>query len=114
MKKRARQLRERQTATEARLWYHLRNRRMKGNKFRRQHPIGKYVVDFYCPNACLAIELDGGGHAEEKQKIYDDEREKILASYGVKVVRFWDNEVWQELESVLQRIWDILPENPSP
>ena len=114
MEKRARQLRERQTATEARLWYHLRNRRMKGNKFRRQHPIGKYVVDFYCPTAHLAIELDGGGHAEKKQEIYDDEREKVLASYGVKVVRFWDNEVWQELESVLQRIWDILPENPSP
>ena len=67
---------------KAPLWYRFRDRRMKGMKFRRQHPIDGYVVDFYCPGARLAVELDGGGHTEKKQKSYDREREKPLAFMG--------------------------------
>ena len=114
MKNRARQLRKRQTETEARLWSHLRSRQIKGMKFRRQHSVSPYILDFYCPEAHLAIELDGGGHTEKSQKLYDYNREKVLALYGIRVLRFWDNEVWEELESVLQEIWNTLPDNPSP
>lgn len=87
---------------------------MKDMKFRRQHPIDSYIVDFYCPMASLAIELDGGGHAEKDQERHDRERERVLASHGIEVLRFWDNEVWNNLEGVLQKIWDKLPDNPSP
>ena len=87
---------------------------MKGMKFRRQHPIGPYIIDFYCSSAKLAVELDGGGHTEKLQKLHDQNRERFLASKGIKVMRFWDTEVWKELESVLREIWDRLPDNPSP
>ena len=87
---------------------------MKGKKFRRQHPIGNYIVDFYCPEARLAVELDGGGHKLKKQKEYDDKRGKKLSKNGIRVLRFWDNEVWDNLEGVLEVIYRELPDDPSP
>ncbi len=96
MKGQERHLRKGQTEIEARLWHYIRDRRLKGKKFRRQHPIGAYILDFYCPEAKLAIELDGGGHAEQAQKVYAAERERVLALRGIEVLRFWDNEVWKE------------------
>ncbi len=106
----ARKLRRDQTETEARLWKYLRDRRLKGVKFRRQHPIGKYILDFYCPEVCLAIELDGSGHKDPKQKEHDKLRDQYIRDQGVKILRFWDNDVWRNLDGVLRVIWNELPE----
>jgi len=125
---RARLLRNKATEPERILWQHLRNRNFAGYKFRRQHPFDGYVLDFYCPSAKLAIELDGGGHNYCAGQIRDQTRSEFLArhiaSYNVKagdgvvVLRFWNHQVRRELDSVLRAIWFALEErqqnNPSP
>lgn len=98
-------LRKKATDTERTLWRHLRNRNFSGYKFRRQHPFGSYTLDFYCPAAKLAIELDGGGHNYWFGQIRDETRSKILADHGVTVLRFWNHQVRYELDSVLKAIW---------
>jgi very-short-patch-repair endonuclease len=75
-----------------------------GYKFRRQHPAGRYILDFYCHDANLGIELDGGGHLNESQSVYDESRTEELAGMGIKVIRFWNNEVLQQTEAVLEVI----------
>ena len=110
---RARELRKRQTLAEAKLWYHLRRRALFGVKFRRQHPIGEYFVDFYCEEAKLAIELDGGGHAGQQQRTYDDARTAELKRQRIRVLRFWNNDVLQNTDGVLQRIGEAV-RPPSP
>jgi very-short-patch-repair endonuclease len=107
----ARGLRENQTDAESRLWLLLRDRRLAGWKFRRQHPIPPYVVDFYCGEAGLVIELDGSQHAEAIEP--DDRRTSVLESRGLRVRRYWNNEVLAATETVLQDIWNALHE-PSP
>src|SRR5947208_16273324 len=91
---------------------------LRGHKFRRQHPFDDYVLDFYCPNANLAIELDGGGHNYRTGQIRDRTRSEFLARHGVVVLRFWNHQIRQELDSVLRAIWFALEErqqnNPSP
>jgi very-short-patch-repair endonuclease len=94
-------LRKKATATERILWRHLRNRNFAGYKFRRQHPLDRYILDFYCPAAKLAIELDGGGHNYRGGQIRDETRSEFLARQGVVVLRFWNHQVRQELDSVL-------------
>jgi very-short-patch-repair endonuclease len=115
---RARSLRKRTTECERILWRHLRNRNFAGYKFRRQHPIDPYTLDFYCPTAKLAIELDGGGHNYRGGQMRDQRREKFLVNKGIAVVRFWNHQVREELDSVLQAIWFALEEqtgrDPSP
>ena len=115
---RARLLRRKATEPERILWRHLRNRDFAGHKFRRQHPFDDYVLDFYCPNAKLAIELDGGGHNYRTGQIRDRTRSEFLVRHGVLVLRFWNHQVRQELDSVLRAIWFALEErqknNPSP
>ena len=115
---RARSLRKRATECERILWRHLRNRNFTGYKFRRQHPIDPYTLDFYCPTAKLAIELDGGGHNYRGGQMRDQRREKFLANKGIAVVRFWNHQVREELDSVLRAIWLALEKraenNPSP
>jgi len=115
---RARLLRKKATDTERILWRHLRNRNFAGYKFRRQHPLDCYILDFYCPTAKLAIELDGGGHNYRGGQIRDRTRSEFLARKGIIVLRFWNHQVRQELDSVLQAIWFALQErcssNPSP
>ena len=115
---RARLLRKKATESERILWRHLRNRNFAGFKFRRQHPFDDYVLDFYCPSAKLGIELDGGGHNYRAGKIRDRSRSEFLARHRVIVLRFWNHQVRQELDSVLQAIWFALEErqksNPSP
>jgi very-short-patch-repair endonuclease len=109
----ARSLRTRQTDTEQRLWTRLRDRRLLGFKFRRQHPIGRYIVDFCCAEAKLVIELDGGQHANDR--VHDAERTAMLKRDGYRVIRFWDNDVFQNLEGVLVRIAEALKTpHPSP
>ncbi|VEB94985.1 Protein of uncharacterised function (DUF559) [Cedecea lapagei] len=101
------------TPEESLLWYQLRCRRFAAFKFRRQHPIGPYIVDFACCAARLAIELDGGQH--EAQRGYDARRTKYLNEQGWRVRRFWNNELWGELEGVLTVILQDLNElRPSP
>jgi len=107
----ARQLRQQQTDAETKMWYLLRDRRLAGRKFRRQHPIPPYVVDFYCHEAKLVIELDGGQHAETQD--YDKARTAFLEQQGLRVLRFWNNEVLQETEGVLETIWREI-HRPSP
>jgi very-short-patch-repair endonuclease len=101
---RARQLRENSTDVEARMWSKLRGGRLDGLNFRRQHPAGPYTLDFYCSQLRLAIELDGGQHSEQSQQKRDDIRTRWLASRGVTVLRFWNNDVTQNLRGVLDTI----------
>lgn len=100
---RARKLRCEQTAAEMLLWRQLRDRRLAGEKFRRQHPIDPYIVDFVCLSRRLIIELDGGQHAE-RRKAYDLKRDNFLRSRGFGILRFWNNDVFDNLEGVLGRI----------
>ena len=112
----ARQLRKNSTRHERVLWRHLRNRQFQGWKFRRQHPVDHYVIDFYCPKARLAIELDGGGHNFATRESLDQERTNFLASKDIEVLRFWNHQVTEQLDSVLETIWRALEQrrNPSP
>ena len=109
----ARQLRKEQTDAEILLWYILRNRRFCGFKFRRQYPKCGYILDFYCHDEALAVELDGGGHNDEEQRIYDIERSKVLEAAGIRVLRFWNNDVLTSLEDVLEEIFQKLQTSPS-
>lgn len=103
MKHRARQLRRQQTDAERHLWYYLRDRRLRGYKFRRQHLIDRYIVDFACLEVGLIVELDGGQHAEET-RAYDSARTKTLESCGFCVLRFWNDQVFKETDAVLEGI----------
>ncbi|MDD5181278.1 MAG: endonuclease domain-containing protein [Gallionellaceae bacterium] len=99
---RAKVLRTEQTMVEQRLWYHLRAHRFMRLKFKRQKPIGRYIVDFVCLECRLIIEIDGGQHTEQTE--YDQTRDAWLRSEGYTVLRFWNNEVLQQMEGVLERI----------
>ena len=104
---RSRRLRRDSTDAEKRLWSFLRNRNLEGWKFRRQVPIDSFIVDFCCIEARLIVELDGGQHADQK-KCYDDLRTRQLKGLGFRVLRFWNSEVLQETEGVLQEICRML------
>jgi very-short-patch-repair endonuclease len=96
----AKALRQSGTEAEQALWYRLRAGRLCGLKFRRQHPLPPYVADFYCDASRLVIELDGSQHSDEM----DHDRTRFLEARGIKVVRFWDNDVLQRLDAVLEAI----------
>jgi very-short-patch-repair endonuclease len=96
----ARNLRQRSTDAERRLWRHLRSRQLEGAKFVRQFPIGSFVVDFACRSAHLAIELDGGQH----NQIADATRSEIIEAFGYRIIRFWNNDVLQNTDGVLEAI----------
>ena len=121
----SRRLRKNMTDTEVRLWSHIRRRQIDGWKFRRQHPIGEYIVDFYCPAARLVIELDGSSHDHEVQFAYDQARQRWLEAKGYKVLRFSadsDKEdylegVWESIQYELEHIstpWGPLPRIEEP
>jgi very-short-patch-repair endonuclease len=113
----ARKLRLRSTDAERALWHHLRNRTLMNCKFRRQHPIGPYVVDFACVERALIIELDGGQHV---QCDADALRTQFLQANGFRVLRFWNNDALMQTEVLLAVIHDTLAasacphSNPSP
>jgi very-short-patch-repair endonuclease len=102
MKERSRQLRSRQSDAESRLWYHLRNRQLEGWKFRRQHVVGPFIVDFVCLERSLVVEADGGQHGENREK--DEQRSKFLTGRGLRVLRFWNHEILDNTQSVLSVI----------
>jgi very-short-patch-repair endonuclease len=99
-------LRTNSTDAEKRLWQALRNRQLQGHKFRRQHPIPPYVVDFVCLEYRLIVELDGGQHAEAQ--VYDSTRTEALERLGYKVLRFWNNELFENTQGVLERVLEQL------
>jgi very-short-patch-repair endonuclease len=111
----ARELRTRSTEAEELLWLVLRNRQFCGFKFRRQHPVSRFILDFYCHEAKLAIELDGSGHSDDDQMVYDAERTKELEAADIKVLRFWNRDVLTKIESVMDEIYRVLcsPDFPS-
>jgi len=98
----AKALRNASTDAEKRLWSHLKSSQMEGIKFRRQEPVEGFIVDFVSYDKRLIIELDGGQHVAAKQE--DEQRDRCLAGYGFKVLRFWDNDVFQNLQGVLEVI----------
>ena len=104
----AKQLRTAQTEAEQKLWSFLRNKQLKGKKFRRQHAIAGYVVDFYCHECKLVIELDGNYHNDDQAKEYDKARTVLLKEHGITVVRFWNEDVMKEVENVLEKIGSCL------
>ena len=104
----ARTLRRTMTDAEQLLWHCLRRKQLGGFRFRRQHPFERFVLDFYCCEVKLAIELDGGQHNEPEAQVRDKVRSELLACNGIEVVRFWNNEVFANIEGVLQRIHDEL------
>ncbi|MHB0967469.1 MAG: endonuclease domain-containing protein [Bellilinea sp.] len=106
----ARQLRRDQTLAETKLWLALRSHQLENIHFRRQHPIGNYIVDFCAPQAKLIIELDGSQHLEQQE--YDAERTEFLESKGYRVLRFWNRDVLNNLDGVMIMILDAV--NPDP
>ena len=110
----AKTLRSCQTDAEQRLWHQLRAHRFMGLKFKRQKPIGHYIVDFICIEYQLIIEVDGGQHINQME--YDSERTGWLKSEGFTILRFWNHEVLQAMDSVLERIQQAVVEiaTPSP
>ncbi|MCE1255516.1 MAG: endonuclease domain-containing protein [Anaerolineae bacterium] len=100
------ELRQNQTEAEGKLWQALRAHRLNGIHFRRQHAIGPYIVDFVAPRQKTIIELDGGQHLEQQD--YDAERTAYLEAKGYRVMRFWNNEVLENLDGVLQVIMDAI------
>jgi very-short-patch-repair endonuclease len=104
LKDRRRELRQSQTEAEKSFWGQVRNKRFMGLKFFRQYSVGQYILDFYCPEIRLAVELDGGQHNEPEQREYDAARTDYLHAHGIRVLRFWNHEVMSEMEGVLMRM----------
>ncbi|MBI1883568.1 MAG: endonuclease domain-containing protein [Chlamydiae bacterium] len=109
----AKSLRRNATDTERFLWEFLRSNRLAKFKFRRQVPLGPYIVDFVCQKQRVIVECDGGQHAQ-RQKTYDDERDQWLKIEGYRVLRFWNNQILKEHEAVLQVIYEACADTPHP
>ena len=114
----SRRFRKKQTQTESLLWSRLRNRELAGLKFRRQHPIGRYIADFYCHEHKLVIEVDGGVHMKQDKRLYDRLREEAIEAEGYRVVRVTSDEIKKDIEAVLRTIkltgLSSPPRSPSP
>jgi very-short-patch-repair endonuclease len=104
-KQNAIQLRKKSTPAERKLWSRIRNDQL-GVTFRRQHAIGNYIPDFWSPKAKLILEFDGSQHFDQKD--YDEERTTYFEARGYRVLRFWNNDVMNDMEGVLKAIWDVL------
>src|SRR4051812_25053481 len=107
----ARRLRRNQTDAERVLWFRLRDRRLDGWKFKRQVAIDRFVVDFFCADGKLIVEIDGGQHEQEKDR--DRNRTEILEAMGYLVLRFWNNDVMQNTDGVLETILSTLNQQRS-
>ncbi|UOO81700.1 endonuclease domain-containing protein [Uruburuella testudinis] len=102
----AKVMRREMTDAEQRLWHYLRAGRLNGYKFRRQQPMGRYIVDFVCVTPKLIVEADGGQHAEQAE--YDEERSQYLHGLGFTVLRFWNDEILRQTDDVLAQILSVL------
>jgi very-short-patch-repair endonuclease len=103
----ARRMRREPTDAEKKLWSRLRDRQIGGFKFRRQVPLGGYILDYFCKEAKLGVELDGGQHADAEEARYDAGRDEALRKLGVEVLRFPDDEAIKDTDAVLARILEI-------
>jgi very-short-patch-repair endonuclease len=103
----SRLLRKNQTPWEAKFWHYLRAQRFYGLKFKRQVQIGKYIYDFSCREKMLLVEADGGQHNESKISQYDELKQNFAEKIGYKVLRFWNNEIDQNIEGVLSKIKEV-------
>jgi very-short-patch-repair endonuclease len=101
-------LRKNMTDAENTLWIRLRRKQLNGHHFYRQKIVGKYIVDFYCPKAGIAIELDGGQHYSEAGRAKDSKRDEVLTRMGLRVLRFSDRDVFENIDGVLRKIWSCL------
>ena len=112
LKQRRRELRRNQTDAEKVFWARVRNRQFKGMRFFRQYSLGIYILDFYCPEVRLAVELDGGQHAWSDNREYDAFRSEYLKAHGIEVIRFWDNEALSDMQGVLNELFlKVTPPN---
>jgi len=105
-------LRKKQTGAEEKLWQLIRNRKLNGLKFRRQHPLDKYIADFYCHEKRLIVELDGGVHKTKVQQEIDDERTSVLNRLGITVLRFKNEELIDDSKAVTERIIKVAESLP--
>ena len=110
----ARSLRKRETSSEEKLWLALRNRQLDGWKFKRQAPRGPFITDFYCAEAQLVIEVDGSQHQESRNQIRDAERSRFLESEGLRVLRFTNSDILDNIEGVLEEIYLALGQQAAP
>lgn len=97
-------MRKRSTKEERFLWRHLKSKQLEGLKFRRQQPIGNFIVDFVCFEKKIIIELDGGQHTNITEEMKDKSRDKWLKEQGFKVLRFWNNDVFKNINGILEVI----------
>jgi very-short-patch-repair endonuclease len=106
------------TDAEAKMWLFLRDRRLAGWRFRRQHFVADHILDFYCPEGRLAVELDGGGHADDDKIAADARRTAALQERGIRLLRFWHDQALRDTDTVLEMILRALeqhhPSEPSP
>ena len=112
MIKRSRALRQTMTEAERLLWWALRRRQLDGARFRRQHPLGSYVVDFVCLERTLVVEVDGGQHAEPEQQSHDERQTQWLGGEGYAVMRVWNRDVFTNLDGVCSTIFSALQSRP--
>ena len=103
-KDKRRMLRSNMPRAELALWTKLRSKGLDGYKFRRQYSVGKFVVDFYCPRLKLAVEVDGDSHFSEGSERGDKERQHFIESFGISFLRFTNNDIYENLDTVLERI----------
>ncbi|MEK6643549.1 MAG: endonuclease domain-containing protein [Planctomycetota bacterium] len=106
-KARRRHLRRNLTPAEKRLWFRLRDHQLGGLKFRRQYSVGPYVIDFYCVEKKLAVEVDGDSHFGGGSEERDELRDRFLRDFGIRVLRFTNVDVYKRVESVLEHIFDV-------
>ena len=111
LKQLARDLRNNSTKSEIILWTYLKGKQMKGYDFHRQKPLGNYIVDFFCNELSLAIEIDGESHYGNEEK--DAKRQKEIEKYGIRFLRFEDNDIFYKLDGVLRTIESWIEDNSS-
>ena len=113
-KSKAKFLRRNQTPAEAKFWHMVRDKKIGGLKFRRQHPLGRFVVDFYCHELLLVVELDGNIHERKSVKMRDEIREQKIKELGLKVLRFSNEDVYFNLDLIADKIIAFKENGPSP
>lgn len=111
-KERRRELRRNLTLSEKILWQCLNNKQVEGKKFFRQYGVEPYILDFYCPEARLAIELDGESHLPKDQKVYDVDRTRYLKGNNIAVLRFWNDEIIDDIDCILSKITSAIQNAP--
>jgi very-short-patch-repair endonuclease len=114
LKQNRQQLRNNPTDAENKLWYYLRNCQFQNLRFRRQYSCGNFILDFYCPQIRLGIEVDGGQHNILENQAQDAERTEYLKRKGIKIIRFWNHEILSDIDGVLGKLTDEIVPPPPP